>query len=179
VTADRADPVATDETPLFQAIIVPHRSMSPRGLRWLIALICGLCALTAVRFWLIGAWPVVAFSALDVGIAVLLLLLHAYRARASEMLILTDQVLRVVRTTAGGRRRERTLPPTWLNVALEETAGRAPRLVLVARGVREEVGTALGEAERRDLARALGEALYSFRNPRFINLQLQDRKMDR
>jgi uncharacterized membrane protein len=177
--ADQAGEATLFEPVLFEAVIVPHRSLSPRGLRWLIGLICALCALTAFRFWLIGAWPVIVFSAVEVGLAVLLLLLNASRARASEMILLTDRTLRVVRTTAGGRREERELPPTWLNVALEETPGRAPRLVLRARGVREEVGAALGEAERRDLARALGEALHRAHNPRFDNPGLQNENMNR
>ena len=162
------------EATLFEALIVPHRSLSQRGLRRLIALICGLCALTAFRFWLIGAWPVIAFSAVEVGLAVLLLQVNASRARASEMILLTDRTLRVVRTTAAGRREERELPPAWLNVALEETPGRAPRLILVAPGVREEIGATLGETERRDLARALSEALNGARNPRFNNSQLNN-----
>jgi uncharacterized membrane protein len=167
---ERIDPA--DELTLFEAVIVPHRSLSPAGLRWLILLICGLCGLTALRFWLLGAWPVVAFSVLEVGLAVVLLRINASRARASEMILLTDRALRIVRTSARGRRQECTLAPTWLNVVLEETPGRVPRLVLTARDVREEIGAALGEAERRDLAQALTEALYHARNPRFYNLQL-------
>jgi uncharacterized membrane protein len=172
---DHAAPDHVDqdaEATLFEAVIVPHRSLTPRGLRLVIGLICLLCGLTAFRFWLIGAWPVVIFSVAEVGLAVLLLLVNARQVRASELILLTERTLRVVRTTAGGRRVERELSPGWLNVTLEEMPGRAPRLVLVARGVREEIGTALGESERRDLARALGAALYSVRNPRFHNPQL-------
>jgi len=161
------------EATLFEAMIVPHRSLTPRGRRWLIGVICLLCGLTALRFWLIGAWPVVVFSVLEVGLAVLLLRLNARQARASELILLAERTLRVVRTSAGGRRAERELPSGWLNVVLEESPGRAPRLVLVARGVREEIGAALGEAARRDLACALGDALHRARNPRFHNPQLQ------
>ena len=167
------------EATLFEAVIVPHRSLSPRGLRWLIGVVCLLCGLTALRFWLIGAWPVVVFSVVEVGLAVLLLRINARQARASELILLTDRTLRVVRTTAAGRRAERELSPGWLNVALEETPGRVPKLVLVAHGVREEIGAALGETERRDLARALQDALYQARNPRFHNPQLQEEKTDR
>ncbi len=167
------------EATLFEAVIVPHRSLSPRRLRWLIGVVCLLCGLTAVRFWLIGAWPVVVFSVVEVGLAVLLLRINARQARASELILLTDRALRVVRTTAAGRRAERELSPGWLNVALEETLGRVPKLVLVAHGVREEIGAALGETERRDLARALQGALYQARNPRFHNPQLQEEKMNR
>ena len=167
------------EATLFEAVIVPHRSLSPRGLRWLIGVVCLLCGLTALRFWLIGAWPVVVFSVVEVGLAALLLRINARQARASELILLTDRTLRVVRTTAAGRRAERELSPGWLNVALEETPGRVPKLVLVAHGVREEIGAALGETERRDLARALRDALYQARNPRFHNPQLQEEKTDR
>jgi len=167
------------EAPLFQALIVPHRSLTPRGLRRLIGLICLLCGVTAIRFWVLGAWPVVVFSVLEVGLAVLLLLLNARQAQSSELILLTDRSLRLVRTTVGGRRQDRELSPGWLNVALEETPGRAPRLVLVAHGVREEIGAALGESERRDLARALSDALHNARNPRFHNYKLQDTETDR
>jgi uncharacterized membrane protein len=178
-SANRDFPTTDAEATLFEAVIVPHRSLTPRGLRRLIGVICLLCGLTAFRFWLIGVWPVVAFSVLEVGLAVLLLHVNARQARSSELILLTDRTLRVVRTTAGGRRSERELSPGWLNVALEEIPGRAPRLVLVARGVQEEIGAALGETERRDLAQALQEALYRARNPRFNNFQLQEGKTDR
>jgi uncharacterized membrane protein len=164
------------EATLFEAMIVPHRSLTPRGLRRLIGLICLLCGLTAIRFWLIGAWPVVVFSVAEVGLAVLLLRINAGQVRASELILLTDRTLRVVRTSAAGRRAERELSPGWLNVTLEETPGRVPRLVLVARGVREEIGAALGETERRDLARTLREALHRARNPQFHNPQLLEEK---
>jgi hypothetical protein len=59
-----------------------------------------------------------------------------------------------------------------LDALLEELPGRVPRLLLVAHGVREEIATALGEAEKRDLSVALAGALHRLRNPRFDNPQL-------
>lgn len=158
---------------LFEAVIVPHRSLSRRGLLILLAVIAALCGLTSLRFWLIGAWPVIGFSVVEVGLAMLMLGLNARRARASELVLLHEGILRVVRTDARGRRRQNHLSAAWLNVVLEEGAGRVPRLVLVARNVREEIGAALGEAEKRDLAAALGAALHHARNPRFDNPQLR------
>ena len=49
-----------------------------------------------------------------------------------------------------------------------------PRLLLATRGVQEEVGRALGEEEKRDLARALRAALHRSRNPVFDNPQLRE-----
>jgi hypothetical protein len=59
-----------------------------------------------------------------------------------------------------------------LDATLEEPPGRVPRLLLVAHGVREEIATSLGEAEKRDLSTALAQALHQLRNPRFDNPQL-------
>ena len=87
----------------------------------------------------------------EIGLAIFLLRLNANRARASELILLSEQTLRIVRTDRHGRREERVLPTGWLNAVMEEPAGKVPRLLLVARGVREEIATTLGEVEKRDL----------------------------
>jgi uncharacterized membrane protein len=160
------------EASVFEAAIVPYRSLSPRGLAILMAVIGLLCALVVLRFWLIGAWPVAAFGLVEIGLAMFLLRLNASRARASELILLSADTLRIVRTDRRGRREERVLPAGWLNAALEEPPGKVPRLLLVAHGVREEIATTLGEAEKRDLLKALRDALHRLRNPSFDNPQL-------
>lgn len=159
---------------LFKAMIVPHRSLSTRGLRILIVAIAAFCALTTLRFLLLHAWPVVGFSVVEVGFAILLLRLNARRARQIELVLLTETGLRLVRTDASGRKHTVDLPHGWLNVVLEDLPGRVPRLLLVAREFRREIGATLGEAEKRHLAAALSEALYRLRNPIFENPQLRD-----
>jgi uncharacterized membrane protein len=158
---------------LFEAVIVPHRSLSSRGMVVLLTVIAALCALTALRFWLIGAWVVIGFSVVEVGLAMALLQLNARRAKASELVLLRPSTLEVIRVDERGRRRTRQLDAAWLNVVLEEEPGRIPRLVLAARGVREEIAAALGEVEKRDLAAALSAAIHRARNPRFDNPQLR------
>jgi uncharacterized membrane protein len=167
------DGAGVDGALLFEAVIVPHRSLSPRGLRVLLGVIAGSCALIALRFWLVGAWPVIGFSIVEVGVAALLLWLNATSARASELVLLSERTVRIIRTDAKGAREERTLPAGWVNVGLEEAPGRVPRLVLNVHRRREEIGRVLGEPQKRELATALGEALHRARNPRFDNPQLQ------
>jgi uncharacterized membrane protein len=114
------------------------------------------------------------FTGLELVLAAFLLRLNARAARGSEMLLLTEAGLRVIRTSPDGVRRERTLSPAWLNLLVEERPGRVPGLLLVARETRVEIGRDLGEAEKRDLAEALGGALDRLRNPRFDNPQLRE-----
>ena len=161
------------EATLFEAAIVPHRSLSPRGLRILISVICLLSLLTVLRFWVIGAWPVAGFSAAEVALAIFLLRLNAQRARASELLLLSESRLRIICTDMRGVRQERSMRADWLTMALEERAGRVPALLLRRQGVEVEIAASLGEAEKRDLAQALEAALHNLRNPQFDNPQLR------
>ncbi len=157
----------------FEAVIIPHRSLSRVGLQWLVGFICLLSTMISLGLWFIGAWPVIGFNGAEIALAVVLLRRNARAARASELLLLSDEGLRVVRTDMGGRRAERTLQPAWLRADLEERPGRAPALWLSDRGIRMEVGAELGEAEKRDLAAALASALHRHRNPQFDNPQLR------
>lgn len=159
---------------LFEAVIVPHRSLSRRRVCVLVAVLCLLCSLIGLRSWLLGAWPVLGFSAAEIGLVVFLIRLNVRRARAVELVILSEDGLRIARTDMNGRRTEKTLPADWLNVVLEETPGRVPILLLTRRGLKEEIAAVLGEHEKRNLAAALSAALHRMRNPRFDNPQLRE-----
>ena len=123
---------------------------------------------------MLGAWPVLPFGVLEVGLVVTMLTVNTRQARGSELLLLSETELRIVRTEPSGRRREKVLPSGWLNVWLEERDGRVPRLLLTRNDVNEEIGAALGEAEKRDLAACLSRALHRVRNPVFDNVQLRE-----
>jgi uncharacterized membrane protein len=168
MSASSSDPV------LFEALIVPHRSLSPRGVRVVMLSLLGLTALIGLRFWLIGAWPVLLISGPEMVLAAFLLRLNTRRARASELVLLQDDVLLITRTDMHGKRQQVRLPTAWLNVSLLEAPNRIPRLLLRNRDTNEEIGRVLGEDAKRDLADALGRALHDVRNPRFDNAQLRD-----
>lgn len=159
----------------FEAVIIPHRSLTRAGLQWLVGVICVLSAFISLGLWFIGAWPVIGFNGAEITLAIVLLRRNARASRGSEMLLLSDEGLRIVRTDMAGRRVERTLQSAWLRAGLEERPGRAPALWLSDRGGRMEVGAELGEDEKRDLATALKLALHRQRNPTFDNPQLRER----
>ncbi len=153
------------ESPIFEARITPHRSLSRRGLRTLLGAISFAATGTAAIFLWLGAWPVLGFSGAEIGLAAFLLHRHARGARASETLLLTDRALIIRRADAAGRGSETRLAPAWLRVAMEERPGRVPRLLLRSHGRATEIATMLGEAEKRDLAGALAAALAHWPTP--------------
>ena len=166
---------ATIQVPLlFEATIVPHRSLSRRGMGVLVGSLCGISFATGTMFWLLGAWPIIGFNGGEIALAVAMLRVNARARRAREVVMLTGEGLRIARTDRHGRRTERMLSAAWLNAVLHESPGRIPSLWLVARGEREEIARSLGEAEKRDLAVALQGALHRARHPVFDNPQLRD-----
>ncbi len=160
-------------TATFEAVIIPHRSLGPTGLRWVIAALAALSALVSVGLWLAGAWPVIGFTGLEVALAVWLLLRHAAIEGESEVLLLSDDGLRIINSRRG-KRSELKVPVGWLRSSIEERPGRTPALMLRGGKVAIEVATSLGETEKRELAISLGEALSRQRNPVFDNLQLRE-----
>jgi uncharacterized membrane protein len=161
------------DPPLFEAIVSPHRSLSRRTLVGIVCAMLAASALMSTMMALLGAWPVIGFNCGEMILAVLLFWLNARAARAREVIAIDGRAVRITRVSPGGRRSEVELPSYWTSLALEERAGTVPRLCFVQRGRRVEVGHALGEAEKRDLARVLAEALDRWRNPRFFNPQLE------
>jgi uncharacterized membrane protein len=141
---------------------------------WVIGSLASLALLIGVRFWMLGAWPVLPFGVIEVGLVLMMLRMNTRQARGSELILLSESELRIVRTEPSGRRRVKVLPSGWLSVSLQERDGCVPRLLLTRHGVGEEVGRALGEAEKRDLAASLTRALYRARNPVFDNPQLRE-----
>jgi uncharacterized membrane protein len=153
----------------FEAVIVPHRSLSPRGL-WLLIGAIGLMSMTASTvFWLLGAWPVAVFNGAELTLAALLLRYNARAARANEVILISPTALRIIRTAADGTRTERSLASAWLRVELQERKGRVPGLFLAAHQTWVEVGASLGEAEKLSLAEGLRAALDGWRHPPFEN----------
>jgi uncharacterized membrane protein len=136
--------------------------------------LAGLALLIGVRFWMLGAWPVLPFGVVEVGLVLWMLRVNARQGRGSELILLNETELRIVRTDPSGKRREKVLSPFWLSVSLLERHGRVPMLMLGRQGKHEEIGSALGEAEKRDLAQSLTRALHSIRNPVFDNPQLRE-----
>ena len=163
----------SDDPILFHAEVTPHRSLSARGLRLIIAIVCTASLGTTTLCWSLGAWPVAGFNGAEILLAMVLLRAHHKSARAKEVLMLSGATLRIRRVDAQGQATELVLPAGWLNVVLTERPGRVPGLYLAARGRQVEVARSLGEPEKRDLAEALAGALHRLRNPVFDNPQLR------
>lgn len=163
------------EPVLFEAVCTAHQSLGTRGVAGVAALVVAASGAVATFLFALGAWPVIGFTGLEVLLVLGLLWRHRRGGqRAVEVLVLAEGRLVVRRTDVRGRREELALDAYWARVSLEERPGTASRVVLRERRRGVEVGGLLGDAERRDLAATLAEALRRYREPLFDNPQLRD-----
>ena len=155
------------ETPVpavhFAASLVPHRSLSPEGFRWLIRGAIAANLLIGLPMLLFGAWPVLGFMGLDVWLLWWLFKRSYLDARRSETLVLTDRELIVDRKSPDGEREEHRLDAYWLKVELDDDK----RLAVASRGQRVVIGRFLSPDEREQVAEQLRAALAGMRSPTY------------
>jgi len=154
-------------TPPFNAVLRPHRSLSPAGFAALMVVIAGVSFCAGLAFYLSGAWPVVGFLGLDV-LAIYWAFRASYRSgRQFETLELTDGALNVSRVSAAGKVQRWQFQTYWLRVEMDDPPRHASQLTLSSHGRRLVIGRFLPPAERLEVAIALRQALKRLRAPCF------------
>ena len=147
----------------FERVLLPHRSLPPRGFRLLMALLALVSVAVGTGFVAIGAWPVCGFFGLDVAALYLAFRLSYRSARRRETLRLAGDAFTVERVDVYGERRIWRFQTFWLQVVLEERADESNRLLVASHGRQLVIGDFLGAPMRRELAQSLRAALGRWR----------------
>jgi len=147
----------------YRACLRPHRSLSHRGFRLVMAGVIAFSLVVSTGLYLAGAWPVFGFLGLDI-LLVYVALRASYRSgRISETLELTEGELVVERRGLKGEAGRWSFQPTWLRVELAEPVMPDTPLMLRSHGRSFVIAAFLGPEERRAVARDLSDALDEWR----------------
>jgi len=150
---------------LFDAVLYPHRSLSPLGFWLIMGGIALISFISGIAFLLKGAWPIFGFFGLDV-----LLMYWAFKAsyrsgRLRETIRLSREALVIERVQPSGRRQSWRFQPHWLRVELDDPPQHGSQLTLRSHGKALIVGSFLTPEERAEVAVALRRALIELRTP--------------
>src|ERR1700761_4398489 len=148
----------------FERVLLPYRSLPPRGFNILMLVLAGISFVVGVVFVSMGAWPVCGFFGLDVGLVYLAFRLSYRSARQRETLRLADEELTVERVGIRGDRRLWRFQPFWVRVIFEERPDESNRLALASHGQTLPIGTFLPHPVRREVATTLRDALSRWRS---------------
>ena len=149
----------------FNAVLRPHRSLSPVGFLILMIFIGGVSFSAGLAFLAQGAWPVFGFFGLDVLLIYLAFKLNYRDGRIFETIQLGAKELLVRRVFPSGRVRVWTFEPAWMRVLMDNPPEHHSQLVLTNREKRLTIGAFLSPGERLEVADALKAALALWRAP--------------
>ena len=155
--------MSADADVFFERVLLPHRSLPPRGFHILLALLGLVSLAVGIGFVSIGAWPVCGFFGLDVAALYLAFRLSYRSARQREVLRLAGDDFTVERVSIYGERAVWRFQPFWLRVVLEERGDQSNRLVIASHGRSLAIGDFLAPPVRRELAATLRAALERWR----------------
>jgi len=148
------------ETPLFRALLVPHRSLGRRGFHVLMAVLVGFWGVFGLVFWSLGAWPVFGFLGLDV-LAIWLAFRWNYRAaRVREEVEVSRVALDIRKIAPSGRLQSFRFNPfgARFEVARHDEIGIV-RMAVAGEGRSVAIGAFLNPEDRESFAAAFGRAL--------------------
>lgn len=146
-------------SPLYAALLTPHRAMDRRAIRWVIALAACLASIPGIVFFAMGAWPVVGFLGLDVLALYWAMSASLKDGNAFEEITLWPDALDIRRVTARGRETLFSFNPFFVRLAVERDADQIVALKLVTRDRQTEIGKFLNPDDKAVFARTFGAAL--------------------
>ena len=145
--------------PFFERVLLPHRSLPTRNFHLLMGILFLISLAVGVGFVSIGAWPVIGFFGLDVGLVYLAFRLNYRSARQSETIRLAGDAFTVERVGVSGERRNWRFQAFWVRVILEERPDASNRLLVASHGRSLTIGDFVSPNARRELAAHIREAL--------------------
>lgn len=156
----QSDTAADNETPIFEALLVPYRSLGRRGYNFMMLGLGTLSLFAGLAFLSQGAWPVVGFFGLDV-LVLWIAFRASYRSAAAREEVRVSRTQLTIRKIApNGRAVEASYNPFWTRLLVRRHAEIGVTGMAVAgNGRQTEIGAFLNPADRESFATAFGHAL--------------------
>jgi uncharacterized membrane protein len=147
-------------SPVFSAVITPNLALGRTGTRVVLGVFLLFSAIPALVFLSKGAWPILPFLGLEIGLVWLAFRVYRTKARAYEEVSLTPSELLVRRVSPDDAVQEHRFNPYWVRLSRHtlEDEGLV-RLAVTSHGRSLVIAHALSPPERERFARALDEAL--------------------
>jgi uncharacterized membrane protein len=155
----------TQARPLFAATLTPHRSLTRRGYRYVIALACVLASIPGIIFFSLGAWPVIGFLGLDVLAIGWALSASMRSGKQYEVVTLWPDELEVKQVSAKGKIELTRFNPFFVKLVIDRDFNeRTTALHLRTRDSDMVIGAFLNPDDKASFAKVFGSALKKARS---------------
>ena len=146
--------------PLFAATLTPHRSLTATGRGVIIGLVVALALVPGALVYVAGAWPVVAFMAIDVLCIGAALIISMRAGKVCEVLTLWPAQLELKKVDAKGAEELLVFAPRNVRFVIDRDYNeRVTALWLRDEPRRVALGAFLSADEKLSLSKVFGTAL--------------------
>ncbi|MEX6508168.1 DUF2244 domain-containing protein [Jiella sp. M17.18] len=152
------------DRPIFEALLVPYRSLGRTGFRLVMGFFCLVSLVTGLLFVANGAWPVVGFFGLDVALLWWAFSANYRAAKAREEVRVSRTDCAIRKISPKGEVREAHHNPFFarFKVSRHEEIG-ITGMTVSSQGRSTEIGSFLNPDDRESFASAFGKALAAAR----------------
>lgn len=148
------------KSPLFAALLTPHRSLSPTGIRWVIAFTAIMASIPGIAFYAMGAWPVVGLLGLDVVLLTWALTASFADKNAFEEITLWPDALDIRHVNKKGRETAMSFNPFLVRFSVvRDDEDRVTALKIITREAEVEIGRFLTPDDKASFAAVFAPAL--------------------
>lgn len=155
----------TQARPLFAATLTPHRSLSRRGFRIVIAVVVVLASIPGMIFFSLGAWPIVGFLGLDVLLVWWALGASLKGGRQYEVVTLWPDQLELRQVSGRGKEQVQRFNPFFVRLVIDRDINeRTTALHLRTSDSDTEIGAFLSPDDKASFAKVFGTALKKARS---------------
>lgn len=152
------------KSPLFAALLTPHRSLNQQGIHRVVMFYAVLALIPGLYFFFLGAWPVIGFLGLDALLLWWALSASLKSGKAFEEVTLWPDELQVRHVTASGKEHRHAFNPFWVRLHIDrDYEDMVTRLALRVRHQELEIGAFLNPADKASFATMFAQALYKAR----------------
>jgi uncharacterized membrane protein len=150
----------TQARPLFAATLKPHRSLTRRGYRYVIALACVMASIPGIVFFSLGAWPIVGFLGLDIVAIAWALAASMKSGKQYEVVTLWPDELEVKQVAANGKAEITRFNPFFVKLVIDRDFNeRTTALHLRTRDTDLSIGAFMNPDDKASFAKVFGTAL--------------------
>ncbi|RYE78218.1 MAG: DUF2244 domain-containing protein [Hyphomicrobiales bacterium] len=155
----------TQARPLFAATLTPHRSLTRRGYRYVIALACIMASIPGIVFLSMGAWPIVGFLGVDILAIAWALRASMKSGKQYEVVTLWPDELEVKQVSGKGKAEITRFNPFYVKLVIDRDFNeRTTGLHLRTRDADLVIGAFMNPDDKASFAKVFGTALRKARS---------------
>ena len=141
-------------------LIRPNRSMTVKGMTLFVLLVGVGVFLIAIRFVLLGAWVILPFAVLEIGLLAAGFWLYERASRYRETVQLSRSNFLITQESVNARQTWR-FNPHWVQVSLmlDPNDWYPSKLLIRSHGEQVEIGACLTNQEREELSIAIKQSM--------------------